>query len=130
MRSPSGLCSETNKQAFKLTTKAEKFKESLSFPFQKNNNNNREKGFAIMSYYLNCLDRRLVELLEHGPYALVLEQVVARPQLCRVIITSIAAATAAGHGGQCRSSSRGGRRDHEHQQEEQGNKVEATAVRC
>uniref|UniRef100_A0A0A9CEE2 Uncharacterized protein n=1 Tax=Arundo donax TaxID=35708 RepID=A0A0A9CEE2_ARUDO len=85
--------------------------------------------YKIAIRALNGLESKLVELLEQNPDPLVLEQLLPWPQprSSSGDITSGATPTlAAGLGGQCGRSSRA-RREQEHQQEEQGNKVEATA---
>ena len=78
-----------------------------------------EIKFQVTSSDLDGLESRLVKLGEQSPDPLVLEQLLPGPQRSS---SGIAARL-----GRCQCSSDGRRGQQEHQQEEQGNKVEATA---
>lgn len=113
MISPSGLCmqKETNKLQIREPQR-EIGKRLLMKKWI-------EIKFQVTSSDLDGLESRLVKLGEQSPDPLVLEQLLPWPQRSS---SGIAARL-----GRCQCSSGGRRGQQEHQQEEQGNKVEATA---
>lgn len=114
MVSPSGLCmqKETNKQATESRTTKGDRKELAHKKWI-------EIKLQVMRSDLDGLESRLVKPGEQSPDPLVLEHLLPRPQPCS---SGIGARL-----GRCQCSGGGREGEQEHQQVEQGNKVEATA---